>query len=105
MMEQHLPNPLRNLFTPLGSGSGYESRYSATRSSKRPCRELEMLSHSDRMSTTFDFQLNKVYIVLLCNMVYCCGTVDNHLLSCILECSAFGSVHAVTHLTQVTCLA
>lgn len=31
-----LPSPLRNLFTPLGSGSGYESMYSATLASKRP---------------------------------------------------------------------
>lgn len=30
------PSPFRNLLTPLGSGSGYESRYSATRTSNRP---------------------------------------------------------------------
>lgn len=30
------PSPFRNLLTPLGSGSGFESRYSATRTSNRP---------------------------------------------------------------------
>lgn len=30
------PSPFRNLLTPLGTGSGYESRYSATRTSNRP---------------------------------------------------------------------
>lgn len=33
-----LPRPLRNLLTPLGSGSGHESRYSATLTSNRPGR-------------------------------------------------------------------
>lgn len=30
------PSPFRNLLTPLGPGSGYDSRYSATRNSNRP---------------------------------------------------------------------
>lgn len=38
---RHIPSPLRNLFTPLGSGSEHESRYSATRVSKSPVRKME----------------------------------------------------------------
>lgn len=43
-----LPSPLRNLLTPLGSGSGQEARYSAARTSNRPVKrdELDQCTHT-----------------------------------------------------------